>query len=262
MAGVELTYRCSFCSFRCLSWREYNRHSFETHSNDSNFVMKCVVAGCSQTFRCYSTFSSHLSRKHRGVDFESEGRISILSCNSCSHESEDVNDLNSCDVNISTTMESEMMDTGITGAGDAELVSNNPDVSQTQDCTEGSTRFSRFASLFLLTVKERYQLTQSALDFITKQIQQMISFAVDDIDTTIRNYLAEQGLNKIPVLDQQLEALRNPFAHIQTEYLQNKYFRENFNLVVSLLYIYVSIHIISYQFLIGIYYNQTRRTFK
>ena len=122
-------------------------------------------------------------------------------------------------------------------SGDTELDSSNPGgniVSQMQDCTEGSTRLSRFASLFLLTVKERYQLTQSALDFITQQIQQMISFAVDDIDTTVRDYLAEQGLNEIPVLNTQLEALRNPFAHIQTEYLQNKYFRENFNLVVSL----------------------------
>ena len=70
----------------------------------------------------------------------------------------------------------------------------------------------------------------------------MISFALDDIVTTIRNYLAEQGLKEIPVLDQQLEALCNPFAHIQTEYLQNNYFRENFNLMVSLLYIYISIH--------------------
>lgn len=81
--------------------------------------------------RCYSVFSSHLSRKHQGVDFGSEGRISILSCNSCSHESEDVNDLNCCDID-STTMESKMMDTGIAGAGDTELVSSNPDVSQTQ----------------------------------------------------------------------------------------------------------------------------------
>ena len=52
-----------------------------------------------------------------------------------------------------------MMDIGITGAGDTELVSSNPDVSQTQDCIAGSTRLSRFASLFLLTVKEHYQLT-------------------------------------------------------------------------------------------------------
>ena len=65
----------------------------------------------------------------------------------------------SCDIDISTTMESKMMDTGITGAGDTELVSSNPDVSQMQDCTAGNTTLSRFASLFLLTVKEHYQLT-------------------------------------------------------------------------------------------------------
>ena len=85
MAGVELTYRCSFCSFCCLSWREYNRRSFETHLNDSNFVMKCVVARCLQTFIAINVFFSTISQAP-GVDFGSEGRISILSCNSCSHE--------------------------------------------------------------------------------------------------------------------------------------------------------------------------------
>lgn len=61
----------------------------------------------------------------------------------------------------------------------------------------------------------------------------MISFAVDDIDEAVRNYLAEQGLRGTPFLNEELESLRNPFMHLQTEYLQNKFYRENFNLVVS-----------------------------
>ena len=39
---------------------------------------KCAVLGCSQTFRRYSSFLSHLSRKHRGVDVESAARRSLL----------------------------------------------------------------------------------------------------------------------------------------------------------------------------------------
>ena len=103
-----------------------------------------------------------------------------------------------------------------------------------QDSTESSSRLTRCAALFLLTTKEHYQLTQSALDFITQQIQHMISFAVDDIDEAVRNYLAEQGLRGTPFSNEQLESLRSPFMHLQTEYLQNKFYRENFNLVVRI----------------------------
>ena len=235
METDQLVYRCSFCSFRCLSWREFNRHNFETHSNEPNFIMKCVVVGCSQTFRCYSTFASHLSRKHRGVDFESEARLTILLCNSCSRESEEVNaELSSGDASAEIEM-----DTGaaMTSNNDASCNSAENDISsvfQMQGSTNSCNRLCRFAALFLITAKERYQLTQSALDFITRQMQQMISFAVDDIDEAVRNYLAEQGLTRTPFLNEQLENLRNPFMHLQTEYLQNKYYRENFNLVVSM----------------------------
>ena len=34
----------------------------------------------------------------------------------------------------------------------------------------------------LLTAKERFQLTQSSLDYITQQVQQMISFALGDAE--------------------------------------------------------------------------------
>ena len=39
-------------------------------------MMTCFVEGCSQTFRCYSTFNSHIFHNHRGVDLESEAKKS------------------------------------------------------------------------------------------------------------------------------------------------------------------------------------------
>ena len=67
-------FRCSFCSYSCLIWRDLNRHYFVTHSSEPFFLQKCVVVGCSQTFRTYSSFTSHLNRKHRGVDLENEAK--------------------------------------------------------------------------------------------------------------------------------------------------------------------------------------------
>ena len=93
-----------------------------------------------------------------------------------------------------------------------------------------------FATLFLFNAKEHYQLTQSSLNFITQQIQQMISFTIDEIAEVAHKCFSEQmqGASEIP-FTVQLESFRNPFLHVQTEYMQNKYYHEHFNLVVSIL---------------------------
>ena len=38
----------------------------------------------------------------------------------------------------------------------------------------------------------------------------------------------------VTLFTEQLESFRNPFVHVQTEYMQNKYYREHFNLLVSI----------------------------
>ena len=50
------------------------------------------------------------------------------------------------------------------------------DPSLDEDHLSNSDRLHRSAVLLLLTAKERYQLTQSALNFIVHRIQQMMSY--------------------------------------------------------------------------------------
>ena len=75
MAGSSSSFCCWQCSFRSLNWRELTRHRFETHSNEPNFIEKCVFEGCSETFRRYSLFLLYLSHKHHGMDVESLAAI-------------------------------------------------------------------------------------------------------------------------------------------------------------------------------------------
>lgn len=43
----------------------------------------------------------------------------------------------------------------------------------------------------MLTAKE---LTQSALDFITQQVKQMVAFAMDNTEEEVKMFLIDQGL--------------------------------------------------------------------
>lgn len=54
-------------------------------------------------------------------------------------------------------------------------------------------RISQFATLFLLNAKEHYQLTQSSLNFIAQQMQQMISFTIDDIAEIVYKFIRDQN---------------------------------------------------------------------
>ena len=114
------------------------------------------------------------------------------------------------------------------------------DPSLVKDHLGNSDRLHRSAALLLFTAKGCYQLTQSALNFIVHQIQQTMSFAVDDIGEIITEYLTSQGTSvNIPELEAQLEAMCNPFVSLETEteYMQNKFYRENFNVVSVVRYL-------------------------
>ena len=96
----------------------------------------------------------------------------------------------------------------------------------------------RSAALLLLTVKERFKLTQSAVDFITQQVHHIISYGVDDIQEVVQEWLESQGIvmENFAELSARLEPLRNPFASFETEYLQSKFYRDHFNLVVKFIH--------------------------
>ena len=113
------------------------RHSFEAHSSSPNFSYTCGINGCPQTFTSFSAIKSHLGRKHRGVDLEA---ACTVSSGGRQNESDTV---------------PESMD-----FTESQHEENSPDQS-----LRSVGRLEKSAALFLLSLKERYEITQSALDF-------------------------------------------------------------------------------------------------
>ena len=202
-----MVFHCQFCCFSALRWKQVLRHTFEAHSSAPGFIFTCGVDGCSQTFRTYSGINSHLQRKHRGRDYDDRPTTSSASAN----------------------VEFDV------GHGTAELAGHEPDLDTEMGTEEQEVnQLEKAAALFLLCLKERYQLTQSAIDFAIGQVQQMLSFAVDDIQNVLEAHLQSCPLdasNYASVLE--YISIPDPFLHLQSEYMQTKYFRENFDLIVS-----------------------------
>ncbi len=181
------------------------RHTFEAHSSVPNFRFTCGVEGCTQTFSTYSAMKSHLARKHRGANLDNEEAPGSVNSFSHYHCNDD--------------------------GSDASISEFKPTCSGVNEDT-----LHRSAALFLLSLKEKHQNTQKAVDFAVGQVQQMVSYAVQDIRDSALTMLQEHSIGtgyKLPDIASCFE-VPDPFASLQTEYIQTKYYREHFDLVVSL----------------------------
>lgn len=215
---------CSFCSFLTTKWRLFLRHTFECHSSLPNFLFKCPLAGCVQTFRKLTTFNSHLSRKHAGqCVFNAD-----LSYN---HNLQGDGDDNE-------TMDSQEVEQDFTTAAIAS--DGLP--------AEGQLMAKKSAALFLLTMKERHCLTQVALNFAVDQVRGMVSYIIHDLKSKLTEKLEGVDVDVTGYFD-----CTDPFVDLGTEYLQHKFYQQHFGLIVCLIvnntckfYLFI---------LLGSYYN-------
>ena len=187
------------------------RHSFEAHSSSPNFSFACGIDGCPQTFKTFSAITSHLRRRHRGTELESAALAPTSS------EDQHCQSYESLDMELTEVSQEETL--------------LHASMSIQVDCLQ------RSAALFLLCLKERYEVTQTAVDFAVGQVQQMVAYTVEDIQSSVKNclipHLQAKGL-PVDLLDiDECFGVPDLFCNLQTEYMQTKFYRENFNLVVS-----------------------------
>ena len=201
-----------------------NRHYFVAHFNEPLFLQKCVVTGCSQTFRSSSSFNFHLNRKQLCVDLGSEARKSLLSSETFTLENTE-----RIDGRIDAKVAEMDIDSQIYrsyGSGETSTESEHEfeqEDDEVHSCHlyANNDDWERSAALLLLMVKEHFKPTQPAIDFITQQVHSIISYGVDDIQKVVQEWLENQGIKaNFAELATRLESLWNPFASIETKYMQ------------------------------------------
>ena len=156
-----------------------------------------------------------MRRKHRGRDFDDQPSTSTA-------------DESTTGLHTDT---SEIMDTSGDDSPGGQVSSHSPEFNQLE----------KAAALFLLCLKEQYQITQTAIDFAVTQVQQMLSFAAEDLQSNLEMYF-QSHLPEVSDFDNAMECFRipDPFMH-PIEYMQTKYYREHFDLIVSC-YIFILIN--------------------
>ena len=152
---------------------------------------------------------SHLNRKHKGIDLDHAQSVESVPV-----------------AESSSTNEEQQHEVNAEGA----MVDLSPRINH-QVYEDTINTLERSAALFLLSLKERYEITQTALDFAVSQVQQMVLFAVEDVkelfQTTLLPSLQAGGSQvELADIDECFQA-PNPFSNLQSEHMQTKYYREN-----------------------------------
>ena len=211
MLPQGVVFLCTLCAFRCGTRLELVKHYFATHAVEPKFRLVCGIKGCSHTFYFGSTFSSfktHASRKH--TNWKENLTESTLA------------------LEPSTSI-SEVQPTPEVDA--TEVVS--PPTSNLQDFESEALHRTpcrsakETAALFLITFKEQYKLPQKAIDFAVGSINSIVGSVCSDFQQSM------QGAVTIPDTSSSPE-YEDPFSSLQTEYMQSKFYRETFGLVVKM----------------------------
>ena len=208
----DMHYQCEMkgCLFVSLTINELLRHYRVTH--EDNFTLaRCCMNGCQEQFRTFSGFKSHIYRFHRQtnsaeqpIDKPIEQTTEVD--DDCVLEPQDL-------VNRRTNLECDIQ----------RLLGT--DVTQQK----------RNSTLFILKMKEKYHLSQTAIDNIIGSSQALFDETVSRLHAGVRLKFAESGISPdmSADVDTVFSDLKDPFTGLETKYLQSKYFNETFHVPVS-----------------------------
>ena len=202
-------FNCPYCA-ECsvTNFKKLLHHIKFVHSCEPNFSISC--GHCNQTFSKFESFKSHLRRRHNYANGENnaegEGFANLVA-------------------NI-----------GQDPMHDNEDENNNENGRGTgQESIESITRF---VALFMLKTKEENQLSQQVLNSIMDNTESLVDQSLEALKNEVKSCLTNNGIDILNI-DGLSEVLEEPslFSRartpLATEYLQVKYFVENFNFVVS-----------------------------
>lgn len=206
---------------------EFVKHAFQAHNRERNFLVKCGFSDCTRIFAMgtsFDAFRSHCSRYHNNwkehfiptmLTKEDGNEEETRSVCSSSEENMDISGTPGDNVSDITSAES-VVESEIVNEKDVELA----------------------AAHFILVLKEKFKLTQTSLNYAIKGLEEISMLSATQIKHSVMSTLRESG-SPVSVALHNCLTPANPFSNLKTEYQQNKFFKENFGLIVSVLCMYV-----------------------
>lgn len=175
----------------------------------------------------YSSLKTHAIRKHPNWQDELEN----ITNDSTLEPSPMETDQGSFDISTNHSTTQTVDTSSYTDPADGQSTICIPSLEGV--CESGDKRLyaKRTAALFLLTFKERYKLPQASINFAVGAINGIVSSVGDSIQQSLKRSIDTSAITAEEI-STHFEH-EDPFASLQTEYQQSKFYRDEFGLVVS-----------------------------
>ncbi len=193
-----------------LDLKNYLKHIKLFHSHQPSFSITCGLGGCLRTFSNFQVFRNHISTYHSS-DPMLLNEESTLGLNDDNVNAEDEN------------------------VGD----DTNGGETSFEDLGSGSCDLQKSTAMVLMGLKEKYKLTQVALQGVIASTTSLVQCRLSELHSLVRDMLLSNGIS--PDVVSHLEplftdngAISNPFKGLETKCQQMNFYRTHFNLIVSL----------------------------
>ena len=211
-----MVFVCQLCNhYASFSYDCVFRHIGAVHSHENGFSLRCGFDSCPKVLKNYHAFRRHLRKKH-GF------------CLKTYNPTMDEEQLRERNATLNPGAESEPENT---------LYVDHDSVIQGYQHKPISDKRSN--AMYVLKLKQKYKLAQTTIDGILGDTEDMTERVVSRLQQRLSTTLSKAGVNDTEIPGY-LEAFEDPdivrpFNGLNTEYLQEKYFRDYMKLVVSVL---------------------------
>ena len=218
------TVSCQLCGLLSPNLRSYVSHLRQVHSKDPNFSLTCEIRGCSQLFSTFGAFNSHVYRAHRdslGLD---------TSANKAGPSQQDSNE-----EPIESTMQLGSQFSPIYYCFDNFELPEDIQYDIWHLLGVDQQQEQKEAAKFLLKLKEICRVSERTVNEVVTGYRHLFAHSLRILKARVKDSLGNAGVNMSDTdgLEEAFADVPDVFQGLHTSYLQEKYFRDHFNLRVS-----------------------------
>lgn len=211
----SLAESCPLCNLLSPNLRAHISHIRQVHSKQPNFSLVCGIDQCPQVFTSFGAFNSHVYRKHRAS----------LGLGTAEDEHEEL----IADESPLETPE---------GPSYSFVNEDHPqeiqyDVWHLRGVDKDQQQ--RRAAKFVLKLKEVCNVSERTVGEVVTGYRSLLSHSIATVKASVKDSLGGAGLmiSDIQGLEEAFSDTPDVFQGLETTYLQEKYFKDHFNLLVS-----------------------------
>ncbi len=171
----------------------------------TNLTMQCPIFGCDKKYTVFSSFASHMSRKHPNAKIE---------------------DARAPQIHLS---EIEDSDLAHTQAPDCQI--DDDDIIYKESDSELSGKYLKHLALFFMKIQEKYALPASTVQNIVEDVTNLLELTGEELGDRMKQVMEKHQIGEDASSDimkcLQEDILQHSMPELGTEWKREKYFKEN-----------------------------------